>query len=89
MFAPGTDCTHKGDAYKNLIDGMLVFAGVKTDVDASVYDGDKPDTPVCVTELDAAQLSGKGKVTINGAGSSYDYKTKFSWGAAANNGELN
>ena len=87
--APGTDCTHKGDAYKNLIDGMLVFAGVKTDVDASVYDGDKPDTPVCVTELDAAQLSGKGKVTINGAGSSYDYKTKFSWGAAANNGELN
>ena len=86
---PGTDCSHKGDAYKNLIDGSLVFSGVKSDEDVSVYDGDKPDPAVCQTELDKAQTDAKGKVAINGAGSSYDYKTKFSWGAAANAGELN
>ncbi len=86
---PGTDCTHKGDAYKNLIDGALAFTGIKSDSDVSVYDGDKPDPAVCQTELDQAQIDAKAKVAINGAGSSYDYKTKFSWGAAANNGELN
>lgn len=88
-FDDATACNHKSDAYKNLIDGNLTFTGVKSDADIDVYDGDNNDPAICTQQLTDALASGKAKVVISGSGSSYDYKTKFSWGAAANNGELN
>jgi hypothetical protein len=55
-----------------------------------VYDGDEdlPETPTaCPTELDAAQVTLSGAIT-SGSGSTYDYVSKFSWGAAGTRGEL-
>lgn len=87
---PGTDCTHKTDAFVNLISNpaKLTFVAIKADDKVTVYDGDKPDSPVCVTELDAAKIAAQAKVDINGAGATFDYKTAFPWTAAALKGEL-
>jgi hypothetical protein len=87
-------CVHKNDAYKNLTAPsgaqMLEFMNVNVTDGVKVYDGDEdlPETPTaCPTELDAAQVTLSGAIT-SGSGSTYDYVSKFSWGAAGTRGEL-
>jgi hypothetical protein len=87
-------CVHKADAYKNLTAPsgaqMLEFMNVDVTDGVKVYDGDEdlPGTPTaCPTELGAAQVTVSGAIT-SGSGSTYDYASKFSWGAAGTRGEL-
>lgn len=84
-------CAHKSDAYKYLTAPSgaqsLVFTNCSVAGGTKVYDGDADPTSLCQTELDAAQGTAAAAVT-NGSGSTYDYATKFSWGAAGTRGEL-
>lgn len=89
-----TGCAHKDDAYKNLTAPSgaqsLTFTNVDVTGGVKVYDGDEdlPGTPTgCPTELGAAQVTVSGAIT-SGSGSTYDYASKFSWGAAGTRGEL-
>lgn len=79
---PGTDCTHKSDAYNNLLSGDLSFSGISAD-GVKVYDGD--ESGECLTEIDDAQTAAAGEVAVDGSGGS---QPDFSWGAAGQNGEL-
>lgn len=81
---PGTDCTHKSDAYANLLSGDLSFSGTSAN-GVEVYDGD--DSGECTTELDQAQTDAAGEVSTDGAGGSVSL-SNWSWGAAGNNGQL-
>ena len=87
-------CVHKADAYKNLTAPTgaqsLTFTNADVIGGVKVYDGDEdlPGTPsACPTELGAAQATATGAIT-SGSGSTYDYASKFSWGAAGTRGEL-
>lgn len=87
---PGTDCTHKSDAYLYLTASTapqkLEFMNCALPTGgASVYDGD--DSGECLNELDAAQATAAAALT-NGSGSTYGYATKFDWSAAGQRGEL-
>lgn len=84
---PGVDCTHKTDAYSNLIDGNLSFSGTSNMGGVKVYDGDEPDPAECETELSTAQTDAAAKVDGAGAGGSVDMTT-WSWGAAGQRGEI-
>ena len=80
------NCSHKGDAYDNLINGDLNFTGVSLD-EVSVYDGDLEDgeTTACPDELDAAQTAAADKI---GSGSGSVDLSTWSWGAAGERGQL-
>ena len=87
-------CAHKSDAYKYLTapNGAqsLVFTNCSLAGGTKVYDGDEdlPGTPTaCPTELTASQATAAGAIT-SGSGSTFDYASTFSWGAAGNRGEL-
>ena len=87
-------CAHKDDAYKNLSAPSgaqsLIFTNTDVTGGLKVYDGDEelPGTPtVCPTELQAAQGAAAGAV-VSGSGSTFDYASQFSWGAAGQKGEL-
>lgn len=87
-------CAHKDDAYKYLTapsgTKSLTFDNCDVSGGLSVYDGDEdlPGTPTaCPSELTGAQSSAASAVT-SGTGSTYDYTTQFSWGAAGTKGEL-
>ena len=87
-------CVHKADAYKNLTAPTgaqsLTFTNADVTGGVKVYDGDEdlPGTPTaCPTELGAGQVTATGAIT-SGSGSTYDYVSKFSWGAAGTRGEL-
>jgi hypothetical protein len=84
-------CAHKADAYSYLTAGSgaqsLVFTNCSVAGGVSVYDGDADPDSLCPNELDASQATAAGAVT-SGSGSTYDYATKFAWGAAGSRGEL-
>lgn len=84
-------CAHKADAYTYLTAGSgaqtLTFTNCAVAGGSKVYDGDADPDSACPTELDAAQGTAAAQVA-NGAGSTYDYATKFAWGAAGQKGEL-
>lgn len=84
-------CVHKADAYVYLTAPSgaqsLVFTNCSVAGGVSVYDGDADPDSVCPNELDASQATAASAVT-SGSGSTYDYASKFSWGAAGNRGEL-
>ncbi|MCB9204037.1 MAG: hypothetical protein H6603_03570 [Flavobacteriales bacterium] len=84
-------CAHKADAYSYLTAGSgaqsLVFTNCSVAGGVSVYDGDADPDSLCPNELDASQATAAGAVT-SGSGSTYDYATKFAWGAAGLRGEL-
>lgn len=84
-------CGHKADAYWYLTNPTgaqsLSLTGCAIPGGTKVYDGDANPDSACPTELDAAQATAAAAVT-SGAGSSYGYAVKFTWGAAGNRGEL-
>lgn len=84
-------CAHKADAFTYLTapsgNQSLVFTNCSVPGGVSVYDGDADPDTVCPNELDASQSTAASAVT-SGSGSTYDYATKFSWGAAGTRGEL-
>jgi len=89
-----TGCTHKSDAYKNLVtDSKLIFSGVDLGTGVKVYDGDEdlganpPEPTACPTELSASQATALSAIGT-GAGSTIDVASTFSWTAAAANNQL-
>lgn len=80
----------KTDAFTHLTDAMptLVFSGVSR-TGVSVYtdsnDGATPPVDCTVPSVDSDAAT---SAIPNGAGSTYNYATTFSWGAAGTRGEL-
>ncbi|MCF8278071.1 MAG: hypothetical protein K9J17_15160 [Flavobacteriales bacterium] len=97
-FRTGFDgsCGHKSDAYKyltapsgaqSLIFTNCSFSGVKVYDALENLTATPPVPSLCPTELAASQVTAADAIT-SGSGASYDYASKFSWGAAGTRGEL-
>lgn len=89
-----SSCGHKSDAYKYLVSPSgaqtLAFINASIPGGVKVYDGDEnlPATPTaCPSQLDAAQTTAASAIT-SGSGSTFDYASIFSWGAAGVRNEL-
>lgn len=85
---PGIDCSHKSDAYRNLITDELEMNACSNDAGVKVYDGDEPDPALCESALASAQTSAAAAASTDGAGATIDPASLFSWGAAGTRGEL-
>ena len=87
-----SNCEHKEDAYAHLVanPATLWFTDSKLDGGVLVYDGNASDAnpTTCPTVLADANTTAAGLVVVNGAGSSFDYATTFSWTCAALRGQL-
>ncbi len=84
------NCDHGSDAYQNLLDGDLTFTDCDIEDGVEVYDANADDEnpTTCPDELAASQTTADGEVTQDGAGSSLDYQSVFSWTCAGERGEL-
>jgi uncharacterized membrane protein len=85
--SPGSDCSHKEDAYSHLLSEpatLIVDASQLEGV--SVYDGD--DTGECLDVLSAANAQAISKIDFNGAGASLNIQSVFGWTCAGKRGEL-
>lgn len=91
-------CAHKtSDAYYHFVSPSgaqtLEFMNCSLAGGTKVYDGDEdltatPPVPTaCPTELSSAQTTAASAMT-SGSGSTFDYASTFSWGAAGTRGEL-
>jgi hypothetical protein len=80
----------KTDAFSHLTDGTptLTFTNsIFSSVSVYTASDDGAVSAVDCTVPAADQTAAEGSMT-SGSGGTYDYATKFSWGAAGNNGEL-
>lgn len=85
------NCTHKTDAYTDLVDtGLLSFIECNIAEGVKVYDGDADDEnpTLCADELAASQTTASNAINQNGAGTTINPAQLFDWTCAGQRGEL-